>query len=357
MKRMLLISGLLAILSSPLTAQSSSASSQSTSGYSQSTSGSSQSPSTDRAPAQADNTQMSSTTALQQKQAELNLLERQLEQLRKQIDKQKTKGDFQAVGGFGAAATSGAARVVTTRRVVVPGTASSAANLLVVPGESVDSERVAATLEDMRVMARILEKELKDFNLTKRQGIFNRWGPVEHSIEGLYLDGYGLVFQLEVGFALFAQETEDTEENQEAGVDKVWSETRQELFEPNRKRYPEEEAQRPYDAKKVESLKDSVARTLRHASNIRTLKSNECVAIVVTSGREAHNNRMMPYGMDNLVYGDAMTSGYGIMGPNASAPQGRSVLTIKAGKAHIDAFAQGEMDVDQFRSELQITLY
>lgn len=342
MTRMLLILNLLITLSCPLLAQRISGSSNSSGG---------------KTAPQGTSVQVSSTTALQQKQSELSQLERQLEQLRKQIDMQKKK-EGQAIGTYGASTTQIGSRAMA-RRIVLPGIAPSSANFLVVSGASVDPERISTILEDMRVMARILEKELKDLDISTHQGFFNQWGTSEHGIEGLYLDGYGLVLELEVGFPLLAPKDANKQEETEAVGDKVWSETRQEIFEPNRKRYKEKDKQKPYDAKKVESLKDTLARTLRHASNIRALKSNECVAIVVTSGRAA-NNMMMLYGMDGLGYGDAMSTGLGggeINGSNASVQQGPSVLTLKAAKTHIDAFAQDQLDLDQFRAELQTTLY
>jgi len=46
-----------------------------------------------------------------------------------------------------------------------------------------------------------------------------------------------------------------------------------------------------------------------------------------------------------------------MMSDVSGAPLGLSVLTLKAAKADIDAFAQDQLNTDQFRAKLQITLY
>jgi len=220
-------------------------------------------------------------------------------------------------------------------------------DLVVVPDEPVNPQQISMMLEDMRIMSRILEKELREFDLPKWQGFVSQWGSSKPNIRGLYLDGYGLVFQLQVGFPLISQGEEETSEAEEEPVDKVWHETRQEIFEPARPRSQKSDREE-YDPERVEGLKATIARTLRHAANIRTLEENECVVVIVTSSRQ-RDNTLRPY------YVPIDNSPMGMMGLGSSGEA--SVLSIKATKANIDAFAKKALDLNQFRSRLQVVLY
>ena len=299
--------------------------------------------------------------SLEMKQQQLNQLERQLAEIRKQIAQQETKQS----SGFGVQATvpRGRRSAATTYQVSVPGLSGPSPSLLVVPGASDNPKEISSVLEDMKIMSRILEKELKEFARGKREG-FLPWDAGKRNIEGLYLSGYGLVFRLEVGFPLISQGEKDTGKDEEEPGDKVWRETRQEVFEPVRSRSGEADRE-AYDPEKVADLKESIARTLKHATNIRSLGENECVVLTVISRRKQSKNFTRYYGEGYGLagYGSGMTGGMGMGGGGYSgmadsrSRQKASVLNIKATKADIDSFAQGQFDLEQFQSQLQITLY
>ena len=284
-----------------------------------------------------------SVTSLQQKQRQLNELERQLSDLRKQIDTQnKGQGDGILVKTD---PSSGTNQQISTR-FILPVSYAASQDLLVIPGTPANPKQISTILEDMRIMSRILEKELREFDRPKRQA-FASWGSDNHDIRGLYLDGYGLVFQLQVGFPLISQGQEETPDAEEERGDKVWHETRQEIFEPAQPRSQNSDREE-YDPERVEGLKATIARTLRHAANIRTLKENECVAVIVTSSRQQDNNPHWDYWAPEN--GPLEMMGLG-------SPRKASVLSIKATKANIDAFAKKALDLNQFRARLQVVLY
>ncbi len=300
-----------------------------------------------------------SVTSLQQKQRQLNELEGQLSDLRKQID---TQNKEQGGGPWVQTNPSSGRNSRIAGHIVLPESYAPSQDLLVIPGDPANPEQISTILEDMRIMSRILEKGLRKLDPPKWQGFFSR-GSGSHNIKGLYLDGYGLVFKLQVGFPLISQGQEETPEAEEESSDKVWHETRQEIFEPARPRSQNSDREE-YDPERVEGLKATIAQTLKHAANIRTLKENECVAVIVTSTRQQDNNLLMYYGATknramNVVHsvqGDGYSSLVGSM-MGLGTHRAASVLSIKATKANIDAFASKALDLNDFRAQLQVVLY
>jgi hypothetical protein len=291
------------------------------------------------------------STALQDKQKQLRDLERQLSVMRQQIATQQTP--------------------TYTRQAILPnqpvnvaaglpmrqyrGLSGRLQNLLVVPDPNTDPTQIASLLEDMQVMSRILEKELKEIDRSKRTNF--PWGQGQGQIRGFYLDGYGLVLQFQVGFPLMANGPDKPQETGQDTADKVWHETRREIFQPGRSK-DKDEKETEYDVKKVSDLKEMITRTLQHATNIKDLQTTESVVIIVTTTGGREDNPMMydmMYGMDD--YG-----GYGMGGGMMGGMRGgmgrkTSVLTVKAAKSAIDDVAQKKTTLDEFRSKLQTTLY
>jgi hypothetical protein len=143
----------------------------------------------------------------------------------------------------------------------------------------------------------------------------------------MYLEGYGAVFFVKVGFQLTRPpQAEEPEQQAEADVDPVWRVTEQEIYEPDKLRKSKAvSAAGEYNEGKVEDLKRRLIRTLKHSANIRSLKRDEQLIVTARGAKLA-------------------------MGP-------AKVLSIRAKKSDIDAFAKGEADLDQFRKKVQILVY
>ena len=104
-------------------------------------------------------------------------------------------------------------------------------------------------------------------------------------------------------------------------VDKVWEQIKGELYGP--KKVSKNQVRKASDTNKVEQLTTNIVKTLKHAANIQCLKPGELV-IVTVNGSE----------------------------PAPSIP---TVLTVRARKSDIDAFAKTALNLDQFRKKVQIT--
>ena len=283
--------------------------------------------------------------------------------------------------------------------------------VLVVPTDEIKAENLAAITEDMQVMSHILDERFKE---TRRiQGVFTDFGDFfgrdNRQTEAIYLQGYGVLFSMEVNFAFSPppkpqqQQAEQTAEP----VDSTWQRARQQVFSPGQFEAAEGSGStEEYDSQMVEELKRDLITTLKHAANIRSVQPDEWVILtIIGGGRQSGgfgSGGFMMGGMgisSGLVYGETssggmggiggrygvstgsssgygggMAAGRGGMGGGMGAmgdmgagggftalgetgPSSATVLTIRAKKSDIDAFAKGGQDFEQFRQKVQIFTY
>jgi hypothetical protein len=274
--------------------------------------------------------------------------------------------------------------------------------VLVIPAEEVKAEDLAEIIEDMEVMSHILGERFKE---TRRvQGAFTDFGDFfgrdNRKTEAIYLQGYGVLFSMEVNFAFTpppkpqVQVTEQTAKR----VDSTWLRAKQQVFSPgdprgSRGSDPAEE----YNSQMVEELKRDLITTLKHVANIRGVQPDELVILtVIGGGRQAggFGGRGFMMGGMGGMYGGTSSGGMmggggmgggmmgdmgggigggmmgggmggGMMGGGMSSMGGfvemgvspATVLTIRAKKSDVDAFAKGEQDFEQFRQKVQIFTY
>ena len=207
----------------------------------------------------------------------------------------------------------------------------STATALVIPTtEEIKPQDLVTIMEDMNVMARIFDNKLAQSYLIQRQSFNSRiristpFSRDSRSTGAMYIQGYGTLFLTKVDFPLSPPLQLEEEEKVEAGADPIWDQTKREIYMPEdvsrsrRRSSRSEEEFSSYDAEKVDDLKRTLTRTLKHAANIRGLKPDEWVNVTVSSS---------------------------------------AVLTIRAKKSDIDAFSEGELDFDEFRQKVVIFTY
>jgi len=156
-----------------------------------------------------------------------------------------------------------------------------------------------------------------------------------------------------------AQEEKKTEEED---IDPLWTQMRQEIYAPEevRRSRSDDRPEEKYDAEKVEDLKETLIKTLKHAANIRALKPDQSVILTVIGDRNQSGTRTTTRfdsrGRRSL-YGSRSGRGSYITTTPRGAESGSflpTVLTICAKKSDIDAFAKGELSFDQFRERTRI---
>ena len=267
--------------------------------------------------------------------------------------------------------------------------------VLVVPSSEVKAQDLAEIIEDMQIMSHILDERFKE---TRRvQGVFTDFGDFfgrdNRQTEATYLQGFGVLFSMEVNFAFSPAPKQPQQIEQTAEpADSTWEKARQQMLSPGTyKGAGQPDSAEEYDSRMVEELKRDLIATLKHAANIRGLWPDELIILtVIGSGRQGGGfggGGFMMGGMGGMYggtssggmmggmgggmmgggMGGGMMGGMGAMGgmggfsePGVFSEMGVSpatVLTIRAKKSDVDAFAKGDQDYEQFRQKVQIFTY
>ena len=236
--------------------------------------------------------------------------------------------------------------------------------VLVIPAAQMKVEDLAAITEDMSVMSRIFDNKLSQAHLTTgRASLFVVLDPFSGhnsgTIEAIFLEDYGALFLMKVNVLLSPPPEEPEEkETEEEDTDPLWTQMRQEIYAPeeaDRRRRSDDRPEEKYDVEKVEELKETLIKTLKHAANIRALKPDQLVILTVIGGRSQSGTRTVTrtrsysYGRDSRIFRTEPGAGSGSFSP--------TVLTIRAKKSDIDAFAEGKLNFDQFTEKTQLLSY
>jgi hypothetical protein len=218
----------------------------------------------------------------------------------------------------------------------------------------------------MTIMSHIFDKEIGQ--LVKRGfGMFmygdERYNPIigfgrsSGTTKTIYLEGYGALFLMKVDFPLVQPpvEQEGEEEPEKEDADPVWIEATQEIYAPQeieRRRRADRSDVEEYDSEKVEELKQILIKTLKHAKNIRALKAAESVILTIV-GKNIQLDTIVTRMHETIGDTIVTTVPEGIQA-DISSP---TILTIRAKKSDIDAFANDELSFDKFSKQIQVLTY
>jgi len=244
---------------------------------------------------------------------------------------------------------------------------SSFGSILVIPNANVQIQEpnLFALMEDMNVMARILDKYLMEAHLFPRL-VLAEYCPDYISrgnrpAEGIYLEGHGALFLMGVSFPFGCPiESQDKRTKQcQENADPIWQRTKRNLYTSediksdidsdidsamDRSILGSPLAEKKGDVEKVEYLKKTLVKALKHAANIRGMLKDEWVTLVVRGYQPA------------VVIKKTVIKG--TTGSKTVYEQpSRKVLIIRAKKSDIDAFSKGDLDFDQFRLRTQVFKY
>ena len=231
---------------------------------------------------------------------------------------------------------------------------------LVIRSSEPDAKEQNNIEEDMAVMSHILDKALEEKvsstpRAHKAMGI-NVYFSSSSPMRNLYLDGYGAVFMLRVGFPLVAPPKAEAKK-EKTETSSTWEEARQELYGQTGGTKTLVGPAEDYDEDKVNELKDSILEALKNAANIRDLKPDESVTICVfgsagtvkTQARSGVKRGATPgVNVDNHVW---------VINDHGAGSARGTILTIRVKKSDADAFAKGKLTLDDFRKKAKMAAY
>jgi hypothetical protein len=225
---------------------------------------------------------------------------------------------------------------------------------LVIRSSELDLKEQANLEEDLVVMSHLLEK-----NIGSAVGRQPKAGPVlgvdvvfvpgSSPARGLYLEGYGALFTLSVGFPLLPSPKSDVEK-ENPPADSTWNEARQEVYGQRADGKAVYVRGEEYDERKVNTLKDSVLEALKNATHIRGLKSDDSVTVCVFGAGAAWPIKLKASNKP----GEPKPKEVYIA--DRSEPRS-SMLTIRVKKSDVDSFAKDKLNLDDFRKKAKITSY
>ena len=237
---------------------------------------------------------------------------------------------------------------------------------LVIPASEMDSKEYAQVNQDLAVMSRILEKAAGKASQDNES--FSALNIPLHSVSlsrswrSLHLDGYGALFFLNVRMPLVGPPASTAKEKAPTQDNSTWEQTKRELYgaRPSfdfgydiklEQRLAKPEA---FDEQKVEKLKRSLLEALKNAANLRHLKPDETITIVVTGGNTSGIFRVLTMKRDRQNKNELS-----VAEPETrhSGAPGQSVMTIRVKKADVDAYAAGKLSFEEFSAKASTLNY
>ncbi len=235
---------------------------------------------------------------------------------------------------------------------------------LVIRSSEGDAKEQTNLEEDLAVMSHILDKTLEE-NLGRQSqdrtamGIDVFFAPGANPIRSLFLEGYGALFMLKVGFPLLAPPSRDAAPKEEQPGNSSWEEAKRELYgRPGEGRAVTRPAEE-YDEDKVRKLEDGLLEALKNASNIRNLKPDDSVTICVVGGGNGVRVKAKTTaraGAEVKGMGEDREAFAYYPFEGAASVRG-TIMTIRVKKSDAESFAKGKLNLDEFRKKAKITTY
>jgi hypothetical protein len=235
----------------------------------------------------------------------------------------------------------------------------------VIVGGTGNAKANAAMEEDLNVMMRILEKAAggKDETRPTAGGIELFSFGKANAPRVFYIEGYGAMFVLNVKYPLLAPAKDDQSRTNEP-TNSEWEKAREEVYgggRGNNVRFtsaPSEE----FDASRVENLKNQLTEDLLNAKNIRGLKADDSVTVVVLGGGQRGNVMRLetrtPGGRAGAGVGGGAVAVAGMdmreIRSSGGEAAGHSTMTLRVKKSDVEKFAKEKQASEQGNSQKQV---
>ena len=314
-----------------------------------------------KAQAEAQNAQAQAQKAQAEAKADFAKARLQMEHAQKEMAQASAEAGG---GGFGGGYSTSPKPAFTQRlqNIVVRAQDHGAGKALVIRSSESDPKEQPQLEEDLAVMSRILEKAASERAGghggqpygAMAMGIDVFYAPAASPLRSLYLDGYGALFMLNVGFPFLPPpQAEGQQEKPEANTD--WEDTKQELYGPRGGGRVMTAPGEPYDEERVNRLRDGLLESLKNATNIRGLKPDDSITVCVFGGPSSGQTRARTYVKRSTGSSEAR-SAVTVSG-RVGSPVRQTIMTIRVKKLDADAFAKGAITLEAFRKRAHVVSY
>lgn len=259
------------------------------------------------------------------------------------------------------------------------GTPQRSPRVLVIPKDASDAKSLGELEEDLGVMAHILAKAVSSGDKPGRAmgiAVFGKFPGGAAAPQNLYIEGHGAIFLLNVNYPLVPPPAKEEKEEAIVPVNNEWEEARREMARPGKTqtggdpfvmfedRFGADAAwngklpSAEYDADKVEDLKKDLITALKNAANIRRLKPEESVTVVITGADAGVVTKTVRSTGANP--GTSKSERVVIAKVSSGERAGISdaaKLIIRARKADAEAFQNGKLDFDAFRKKVTVLVF
>ncbi len=219
-----------------------------------------------------------------------------------------------------------------------------------------DAKAGVALEEDLFVMARVLSRTLERAEADQvnyKLGVPMLLTGSGRSVRPMYVDGMGPLFMIKVNFPLIPSPKAEEKAAKKTKGDTEWDAAQRDLFDDAEVTYEDTSSRNGYKEEQVELLKKELISALKNATNIRGLRGEEFVNVAVFG--QSTGARVKAVTLPGGAGGLAVTAS-AYSADLANAGKG-SVLTLRAKKSDIDAFAAGKLDAAAFKQKVAVTAY
>ncbi len=245
--------------------------------------------------------------------------------------------------------------------------AGLASTVLLVPTGQSAREDLLALTEDLNIMCRVFDRLLEQAGLRGsdprlisryfRSGDEGRWlgqmfGEPSDRTECLYVEGYGPLFVMSVEFPLVPPPVEEPGAEPNEPTDPLWNQVRQETYAPQTARTVDRPDPRSeYSPVKVQQLKETLTRALKHAANIRAVDQSASLTVVVKGLRVSAPPSSGQWALGPQARWSLRAD---VVGEAAARPSATSMLTLRASMEDIRALASGQITDGGFRKRIEL---
>lgn len=223
----------------------------------------------------------------------------------------------------------------TKAKVFWNATPGSGSRTFVLPSPGLSGDDLKQAHEDITVMSRLFGKAASKSGKNQREFAF-RFAE-QRDLEAMYLDGFGAMFFVSVEWPVAdpgkieVKKPEPKKDN-----DSVWEREKRRLQGEDEDEGHDTDFDGPtgpaYDASKVSLLKERLAAVYKHAANLRVVKPDEEVVVVVLGPGDSRERKFRAEGIPG---------GPAVNILNVSQP-GNTTLVLRAKKSDIDKLASSK---------------